>query len=80
MCTSSQQADCVWQAIKLTATMLAGLSTSSLGREHEQQQSALSSSTPAAPINLALPRDRKTQVLLPSETDAQVSQWLSFAH
>ena len=42
-------------------------------------RSSSGSAPQSAPINLAEPRDRKTQVLLPAETDAQVGV-LSLAH
>lgn len=39
-------------------------------------RSSSGSAPQSAPINLAEPRDRKTQVLLPAETDAQVPDWV----
>ncbi|DBB14421.1 TPA: hypothetical protein ACH3X3_004718 [Trebouxia sp. C0006] len=48
--------------------------TSATGRGG--QESPHSGPTASAPINLAEPRPRKTQVLLPSETDAQVPEWV----
>jgi len=50
--------------------LVAGLhDTSASGRGG--QESTQSGPTASAPINLAEPRPRKTQVLLPAETDAQ---------
>ncbi len=48
--------------------------TSATGRGG--QESPHSGPTASAPINLAEPRPRKTQVLLPSETDAQARNFL----
>lgn len=48
--------------------------TSATGRGG--QESPQSGPTASAPINLAEPRPRKTQVLLPAETDAQARNFL----
>ncbi len=55
--------------------LVAGLhDTSATGRGG--QESPQSGPSASAPINLAEPRPRKTQVLLPAETDAQARNFL----
>ena len=56
--------------------LVAGLhDTSAAGRGG--QEPPQSGPTASAPINLAEPRPRKTQVLLPAETDAQARKFSS---
>ncbi|KAL0035323.1 hypothetical protein WJX77_000882 [Trebouxia sp. C0004] len=72
--SSSTRLGTVSEQAQLSGRSQAGLHDTATGRGG--QESPQSGPTAPAPINLAEPRPRKTQVLLPAETDAQVPDWV----
>lgn len=73
--SSSTRPGTASEPTQLGSRSQAGLhDTSATGRGG--QESPQSGPSASAPINLAEPRPRRTQVLLPAETDAQVPEWV----